>query len=731
MTLMKIKKMFSSSSSSSLVILLIMQSTTLCYAEHNFSMSISASGVVNSKASIQKQNLTKNSITTKISANSISISKYEGSYANIKWNRGNLEKCIVFISEGTEGCVPQNNLSYIASTTFGQGTNAVNGYYCIYNGVGDSVKVTGLIGLRNYTVQVFEYDGSVGNENYLTTNLTNNSINFTTLPFTKQSDFSVSGFSSENSYNLGDYDNDGYLDILRTYLYQWDVSYEGNTEIYRNNGDKSFKKTNIALTGIYSGTATWGDINNDGNLDILESGLYTAYSWKFRADTTKLYKNLGDGTFIQQNDILSQGLYGSSICWGDYNNDGYLDILLTGHKDTYGYQGPDMSKLYRNNGDNTFTEETGIQLAGITNGSTAWGDYDNDGDLDIILTGSGISKIYRNNGDNTFTEQTGISLPGLSYSSIAWGDYDNDGFLDLLITGTTNNINISKIYRNNGNNSFSEQTDILLDGVWNGSAIWGDYDNDGFLDILLSGNKGTSSISNNIAKIYRNNGNNTFTEQTSISLPGVTGKCIAWGDLDNDKDLDFIIGGKIYINDMKIAKAIPNNAPTDLTHTVTQNNVILNWNPSSQTPPVHGVSYNISVYSKTDSKTTLQSNSANNGFRKVATIGNAQLNTSYTLKGLRIGTYYWQVQSLDNRFQGGAFSAIDTFAVVDTLVVKIPIQSSGLSISNIVSNKALLKWKRGNLSKCVVFIKEGSGTCIPANNKIYLASHIYKNGVVF
>ena len=77
----------------------------------------------------------------------------------------------------------------------------------------------------------------------------------------------------------------------------------------------------------------------------------------------------------------------------------------------------------------------------VQTGSVAWGDYDNDGDLDILLTGreytGRISKIYRNNGDNTFTEQTSISLTGVGSGSVAWGDYDNDGDLDILLTGVS------------------------------------------------------------------------------------------------------------------------------------------------------------------------------------------------------------------------------------------------------------------------------------------------------
>ena len=86
-----------------------------------------------------------------------------------------------------------------------------------------------------------------------------------------------------------------------------------------------------------------------------------------------------------------------------------------------------------------FTEQTGIALTGVQNGSVAWGDFDNDGYLDILLTGYGpagpVSKVYRNNGNNTFSEQTGIILTGVGSSSVAWGDYNNDGKLDILLTG--------------------------------------------------------------------------------------------------------------------------------------------------------------------------------------------------------------------------------------------------------------------------------------------------------
>ena len=137
-------------------------------------------------------------------------------------------------------------------------------------------------------------------------------------------------------------------------------------------------------------------------------------------------------------------------------------------------------------GAQTFTENTSIILTQTKYGTVSWVDYDNDEDLDIFLTGNTsnyvnipVSKIYRNNGDATFTFQTDI-LPKMSYSSAAWGDYDNDGDLDLLMTGLDiNSIPLTKIFQNNNNETFSEISGISLTGVENGSSAWSDFANDG------------------------------------------------------------------------------------------------------------------------------------------------------------------------------------------------------------------------------------------------------------
>jgi hypothetical protein len=272
--------------------------------------------------------------------------------------------------------------------------------------------------------------------------------------------------------------------------------------------------------------------------------------------------------FVEQTGITLVGLKNGSASWADYNNDGYLDILIAGETNNANR----VSKIYKSNGNNTFTEQTSIVLQGVTYSAVDWGDYDNDGDLDILLTGKTISgasgafsAIYKNNGNNTFSQQTAINLTGVYQGDVAWGDYDNDGDLDILMSGLNSTPTyITKIYRNDGSLgsswSFVELTGLSLLGVYNSSLAWGDYDNDGDLDILLTGDNGAT----NISKVYQNNGASqgggwSFVDQTTIALTGVSNSEADWGDIDNDGDLDILITGNNGYPLTKIYRNMGNN----------------------------------------------------------------------------------------------------------------------------------------------------------------------------
>jgi hypothetical protein len=134
-------------------------------------------------------------------------------------------------------------------------------------------------------------------------------------------------------------------------------------------------------------------------------------------------------------------------------------------------------------------------LTAVSHSSLAWGDFDNDGDLDILLSGfipgSYKTDIYRNDNEQFININAGIT--GVVNSSLAWGDYDNDGDLDILISGVAvPGIYMANIYRNDSG-VFTDINAGMI-GVEHSSTDWGDYDNDGDLDVLLSGISGSGNI---------------------------------------------------------------------------------------------------------------------------------------------------------------------------------------------------------------------------------------------
>ncbi|NOR44953.1 MAG: hypothetical protein GQ534_05145, partial [Candidatus Delongbacteria bacterium] len=299
---------------------------------------------------------------------------------------------------------------------------------------------------------------------------------------------------------------------------------------------QTFTDIGAVLTGVSNSSAVWGDYDNDGDLDFIITGNTGS------AGSAIIYRN-DSGVFTDINAGLP-GVSDGSSAFADYDNDGDLDILLTG------YTGMEnISKIYRN--DSGVFTDINAGLPGVIEGSSVFADYDNDGDLDILLTGytgtENISKIYRND-SGVFTD-INAGLLGVMYGSTDWGDYDNDGDLDILLTGDSDYKPVSIIY----NNMSGVFTDINagLPGVMDGSAVWGDYDNDGDLDILLTGESDFRPVS-----IIYNNMSGVFTD-INAGLPGVMDGSAAWGDYDNDGDLDILLTGDtrtlkisiIYLND--------------------------------------------------------------------------------------------------------------------------------------------------------------------------------------
>jgi hypothetical protein len=381
-----------------------------------------------------------------------------------------------------------------------------------------------------------------------------------------------------------DFDNDADLDILITGSGQGGRA----AKIYQNMDGEYCEYTAITLAGVSDSSTAIGDYDNDGDLDILLTGTDNSST-----DISKLYQNTG-GNFSEYTNANLTPVSGGTADFADYDNDGDLDIFLTG--------GANITKVYQNT-DGNFSEYTHINLPGISKSSVVFGDYDNDGDLDIIMAGNTgsekIAKVFKNTGDN-FTEYTQISLEGVEYCDLVLGDYDNDGDLDLLLTGFNASFaHVAKLYQNTGND-FTEATSITLAAAAVSSTAFGDYDNDGDLDIIITGR---SSSYSGMAKVYRNT-NGNFTEETRINLTGVQNSALALGDYDNDGDLDIMLSGEIdgvggitkfYRNNL-MGTNTPPSMPANLNADISGQNVVLSWSAASDAETISSAGLNYNIY---------------------------------------------------------------------------------------------------------------------------------------
>jgi hypothetical protein len=312
----------------------------------------------------------------------------------------------------------------------------------------------------------------------------------------------------------GDYDNDGNLDLFISGATDTEnVTKLFRNRGTANNFDFQEVST-VSFQPVYTGGnnqttryLSLGDYNNDGFIDVLLTGQATIDGSTVRFFS--LYKNLLGQGFELQNQIVNGGnftqLNGGMAAWADYNNDGFEDIVFNG----YANESPNCrTGIYSNNGDGTFSP-LAVVLDGTIAGELAWCDYNNDGYQDFIVTGysydagAAFSTLYKNKGDSTFTAllpaTTNIAVA--YQSSLAWGDVNNDGLSDLVLTGTIYSSANSIVYLNKGDDTFAEET-ALLSKNRAGAVSLVDFDNDGDLDAFVIGYQdGTGAI----ASLLKNN----------------------------------------------------------------------------------------------------------------------------------------------------------------------------------------------------------------------------------
>lgn len=460
---------------------------------------------------------------------------------------------------------------------------------------------------------------------------------------------------TRSSMDLADYDGDGDLDLVAGGMLN---SFDAATYLFENQ-EGTFVETEVGLPAISDGVVLFADVDMDGDMDLFLSGNGNTDPF------TALYMN--DGGAFTAADINVAPMDGNTdAAFGDYDKDGDLDLVVSGNDETFLYS----------YGDGVFTE-VDHPFVDLNYATTKWVDYDNDGDLDLALAGElgaiPATRIYTNV-DGGF-EESGIMLQDVMSGDMAWGDYDNDGDKDLAIVGFDEYLTgKTMIYRNDGNGAFKNLSVGIL-GVSKSTVDWGDMDNDGDLDLLVSGSCDDCGVL--MTSIFEND-NGSFSD----IFPGFQNTergDARFADYDNDGDVDVLVFGQnlggdylslVYQNDAHDNSYHANDAPakpTNLSVNNLGNEVVLNWGAASDDyTPQNSLTYNVRVGTTPGGDEIINCMSGSDGTLLLPGMGNANQSLSLQLTHLPVGTYYWGVQAIDHQYHASAFADEQSFGITAT-----------------------------------------------------------------
>lgn len=314
-----------------------------------------------------------------------------------------------------------------------------------------------------------------------------------------------------------DYNNDQFDDI---FIPSYD---ETASTLYINNGNGTFSGTSISDPAS-SLAASWGDYDNDGFLDLVVANNVGSDNFLYKNNSGVLSK-------VDAASLMVGDGYSHSISFVDYNNDSYVDLFVSDYFDSK------FNQLYKNTGTGGFEKvNSGILVNdAISTIGTTWADVNNDGWMDAFLpVHNGSNVLYINNRDGSFSKQEmGDSHPSVGSS---FGDYDNDGDLDLFVANASGVDNF--LYRNDGGVfTLMSNSVVSSDGGNSHGSTWGDFDNDGWLDLFVTNDQDGAKF------LYLNDGDGTFTKITTspIIIPDGNSFGVASADFNNDGNLDVAI----------------------------------------------------------------------------------------------------------------------------------------------------------------------------------------------
>lgn len=525
---------------------------------------------------------------------------------------------------------------------------------------------------------------------------------------------------------------------------------------------------NLGLPLANSTHTVWGDYDNDGDLDLLYSGFQTGTG----TSLTYLYKN-NNGSFVNSGASLQTIATGvpNVLDFGDVNNDGWLDILVCGngksglylnnqgagfssysvsidtYTDAYGgfYDLNNDGKLdiligafvWINNGSMSFTRKSsGIPYYQFNNLDVA--DYDFDGFPDVALIGNGSFEIYKNDGTGSFSA-IGVGVPGLTHYNLGagmyaipgvkWGDYDQDGDPDFMIYGfnSISNQMETLLYENQGFGTFVFH-DSYLPYIGCSNA-WVDVNFDGYPDVVGSGLN--YDLTTTLTKISINNGSGKFAD-SGLNLASTTNAWVSVADYQQDRDPDILMTGnslsRLFRND-NTNKNTPPAYPSTFKIKEVGNQTHFYWDAGSDSETqTAALTYNLRIGTASNPNQVRPADSnPSTGFIKTVKPGNMGSQTELYLSDLQPGeTYVASVQTLDNNFLGSDWFPEITY----TLVPAMPVVTEP---TDVTENSFVINWTASyGATSYQVFVAEDASFNLPLsgyNPSIVTENHVQLNGL--
>ena len=453
-------------------------------------------------------------------------------------------------------------------------------------------------------------------------------------------------------FEIGDINNDVSLDVIgRLGTTQNQVYMSG----LNSNDANTLTNRNFNTNELFERNQKVADLNNDGTLEIINIGITSEneYFARFNMFSSNLEENQNNFTTqdISSNFSVVSQMFAPSFDIGDFDNDQDVDVIISGDL----IFGENITKIFENTtvaGSNEITfVETNDNIPGVKDGSTNFIDFDSDGDLDILLSGkdnvdNDVFDLYLNTGTGTWPKVE-TNLPAMKETQLDMGDFNGDGLMDVLISGTTSSGKITKLLEYSVGQGFVESNYDLTDFI-DAKFGFGDLDGDNDLDFVISG----TNPSNNqpIFRVYLN-----YRSESAEVIEGQSGQI-------QPSARSFSV---FNVQSQEIQTSYVKNQPPSIPSTpsvsyldtnISKTIVEINWSTSNDdTTPNTAISYALRLGTTSGAEDVISSGSSDSGFRKYARKGNAEHNTSWKV-ALEPGTYYASVQAIDASYVGSAFS---------------------------------------------------------------------------